>query len=584
MDPARTWRRIGRWGATAATIAVAMPVLATTGASAAATHPRALPAPWTVQAAAGGSVAHPRATAVPTWRLRSGPAPSRARIAATVPDGALVVASTRIRVASAPLVRGPRALLSLGRARGPRLLVGVAAGPSGERRWAVWRRAAGRPAPVAISRVPVRRGRLQRLTLSAAAAAVVVRVDGRVVFRGRAAAVRGVSRRHLAVGLAPGAGRGNVLVASPSVRVVRPRGASPVSKRPRGAAPAGPAPAVVTPFAAPPPSSGLSAEERPYDPGFAFNQPIPAGVPSDARSDAIVFQLDANTTVSKVALSASGEVPPVYVASPGDPLLAVSVGGQATRFRVPAGAVAGGGSDRPMVILDPSHPDFGADTELRLWQASVSAAGLSASGAGLFHYNGDGAVLNPNGTRSLGLPFRGSGTGSGLSILAGLIRPADVRAGAIEHALRFSYSARDFSSRFRAPASKSDQPNGTTTRDPATAMDMGMRLQLDPAVDCASRTVPGRASTGPETRFLRMVCTALQRYGMIAVDGTSDRGLLLQMENQETAPWTSLVGATVSNSYGYLLREAGSPSDGLTRNDTSGIPWNRLRVLERSAL
>jgi hypothetical protein len=270
------------------------------------------------------------------------------------------------------------------------------------------------------------------------------------------------------------------------------------------------------------------------------------------------------------------------VAKPGDPFYSVSVGGQSSRFRVPAGAVAGGGSDSPLVILDPGHPDFGAQTELRLWQASISGSSLSASGSGLFHYNSDGAILNPDASRSLSVPFRGAGTGSGLSIMAGLIRPADVRAGRIAHALRFTYSARDFSSRYRAPATKTDQPNGTTTRDATSAMDMGMRLQLDRGVDCGARTVPGEPDTSAETRYLRMVCTALQDYGMIAVDGTGDRGLMLQMENSATAPWSSLVGATLSGSYGYLIRDRDSPSDGLSRNDTSGIPWHRLRVLERS--
>ena len=111
-----------------------------------------------------------------------------------------------------------------------------------------------------------------------------------------------------------------------------------------------------------------------------------------------------------------------------------------------------------------------------------------------------------------------------------------------------------------------------------------MRLQLDPAVDCQARTVPGKADSSPETRYLRMVCTALQRYGMIAVDGTGDRGLLLMMEHSQTAPWTSLVGTPVFGSYGYLVRDKDSPPDGLSRTDTSGIPWSRLRVLDRSVM
>jgi len=456
----------------------------------------------------------------------------------------------------------------------------VAASAAGGTHWAGWRQSASGAAHVAVSGVPVRRGRLQHLTISASAASVVVRVDGRVVFRGGRAQMRSVSRRRITLGLAPGPGRGNILISRPTARVIAPT-VAPIRKSPAPIHVPHPSP-VAAPAPLAPTALALSASDRPYDASFAFNQAIPAGVATDARSDAIVSQLDANTAASKAVMTSSSDVPPVYIAKPTDPLYTVNVGGQTTRFRVPAGAVPGGGSDTPMVILDPSHPDFGADTELRLWQASISGSTLSAAGAGLFHYNSDGAILNPTGTRSIGVPFRGQGTGSGLSIMAGLIRPEEVRRGQIDHALRFAYSASDFTNRFRAPATKTDQPNGTSTRNPATAMDMGMRLQLDPAVNCAARTVPGKADSSPETRYLRMLCTTLQRYGMIAVDGTGDRGLMLMMEHDKTAPWTSVVGAPLYGSYGYLIRDKDSPSDGLSRSATSGIPWSALRVLDRS--
>ena len=38
-----------------------------------------------------------------------------------------------------------------------------------------------------------------------------------------------------------------------------------------------------------------------------------------------------------------------------------------------------------------------------------------------------------------------------------------------------------------------------------------------------------------ETRFLRMICRALQEYGMIVADGTGDRGLILMMEHSRTS-------------------------------------------------
>ena len=313
-----------------------------------------------------------------------------------------------------------------------------------------------------------------------------------------------------------------------------------------------------------------------------MNQLIPDGIASDARSDAIVAQLAENVSVMKPFLASESDVPPVYVSAPTDPWYTTTVAGTTVRFRLPDSFAIGGGSDAPLVVQDPNHPDYGTDVELRLWQATVDTKNrtLSANGAGLFHYNNDGALFG--GQRSLGQPFLGWGTGWGLSITAGLIRPEEIQAGEIRHAIRFAYSNRDFVSTFRAPAIKTDQPKGTTTRNPATAMEMGMRLQLDPSLDCDTRTVAGYSNQSNETRTLRIVCRALQRYGMIAVDGTSDRNLVLMMEHQSTAGWDSVIGAARYGSYGHLIRDVTSPSDGLKRDANSGIPWSRMRVLDRS--
>jgi hypothetical protein len=338
---------------------------------------------------------------------------------------------------------------------------------------------------------------------------------------------------------------------------------------------------------APPPPSGPTphaAHAVPYDPQYAFKRPIPADPELEPRSDAIAARLAENRSRGAVTLASRSDVPPVYVVGTGDPFYSVTVGGESRRFRVPEGARPGDGADHPLVLLDPRHPDYGRATELRLFRAEVDegARGLAGDGAGLFHYNNDGAAVNPDGSRSEAQPFAGIGTGSGLSILAGLIRPDEVRAGEIRHALRFAYSAPDFSDRFRAPAISTDQPKDTETRDPSSAMDMGMRLQLDPAVDCDARTVPGRSSGSRETRFLRMICRALQDYGMIAVDGTGENGLVLMMEHTETAAWPRIVGDERFDSYSWLVRDDGVPRDGTSRDPSSGIPWDRCRVLKLS--
>jgi hypothetical protein len=335
----------------------------------------------------------------------------------------------------------------------------------------------------------------------------------------------------------------------------------------------------------PPGPIPAAAESVPYDPSFAFRQPIGADPAIDPRSEAISGRIAENRYSGKIFLASRGEVPPIYTAAPDSPFYTVEVGGERIRFRVPPDAQAGGGADHPLVILDPTHPDYGRDTELRLWQAEVDHENreIRAGGAGLFHYNNDGARLNPDRSRSLAVPFEGQGTGSGLSILAGLIRPDEVRAGRIDHALRFSYSAPDFTSEVRAPAIKTDQPKDTQTRDPVSAIDMGTRLQLDPDVDCETRTVPGAPADGRETQLLRMVCRALQEYGMIAVDGTTEDGLILMMEDSETAGWPELVGAERFNSYSWIVRDEESGSDGLSRDADSGIPWERFRVLKETA-
>jgi hypothetical protein len=83
------------------------------------------------------------------------------------------------------------------------------------------------------------------------------------------------------------------------------------------------------------------------------------------------------------------------------------------------------------------------------------------------------------------------------------------------------------------------------------------------------------------TRFLRTLCRALQDYGMIVLDGSSDRVLLLEMEDEATAGWSKILGPAKSNSYSHIIRDQSSPDDGLSRNAGSGIPWNRMRVVAR---
>ncbi len=302
----------------------------------------------------------------------------------------------------------------------------------------------------------------------------------------------------------------------------------------------------------------------------ALNEPIPAGAALDPRSATVTGDMVASMRRARVRLQQEDGVPGVWVAGPQDPFFTIHANGQTLRWRVPAGVTAGGvsGADAPVVILDPSHPDYGPESELRLFRAQIdrTARTITAEGHGVFHY----------GHTSDGRAVEGWGTGWGLS-WAGLVRGSEVRTGEVNHALRMTAPA--ISARWRAPAIKSDQSGDRP-------LEMGMRLQLDPAVDCDTRTVPGRSATGPETRLLRMLCRALQRYGAVVTDGSGMADLysvLMELDTKAggTADWSSIAGSPPNGLWGNVIRDqnANATGDGVVRSATDGIPWARMRVL-----
>jgi hypothetical protein len=159
------------------------------------------------------------------------------------------------------------------------------------------------------------------------------------------------------------------------------------------------------------------------------------------------------------------------------------------RYPIPPGVHVEGGGDRHALLLDRSA--------CRLYELFALRGGAGAWRAG------SGAVWN---LRSRKLRPRGwtSADAAGLPILPLLARYAEVRRGAIRHALRvtvsrsrraYVYPARHFAS-------------GDT--DPSLPR-MGERLRLKRSVDVSG--LPRQA---------RIVATALKRYGLIVADNGSD--------------------------------------------------------------
>jgi hypothetical protein len=160
------------------------------------------------------------------------------------------------------------------------------------------------------------------------------------------------------------------------------------------------------------------------------------------------------------------------------------------RVPIPGDAVPGSGRDHDLVVVDPA-----TRRAYELWRAVHHRDGTwSASW-------GDVTSLDATGVRDVyGHP---SDTGSGLSVLAGVVTLGDVNAGHIDHALSFGSSITCRT--WVAPAIGSD---GTTPGP--SCLPEGSRVRLDPAIDLAA--IPGI------TPLELMVGRALQTYGAYCKD------------------------------------------------------------------
>ena len=318
----------------------------------------------------------------------------------------------------------------------------------------------------------------------------------------------------------------------------------------------------------------------PYDPLVLFNQPIPDNYPSDPNSSAIINRI--KNDWARYNWSYSGEVPTVYEASNSSTTkYSSTISGVTYQIPTPGNIVAGGGSDRPLILLNSSTLQ-----EFRFWKANINSTSktITYSGAGVFYYNNDGTLHN--GKRSLSVPFAGAGTGSGLSYFAGLVTNEDYNSGVIKHAIRFANSCSNSTATYRPPAVKTDQPHSScTSSNPSSSssIEMGSILQLDKSIDCNSRTVPTKTTGSKETKVLRMVCKAMQDYGAIMLDGTSaGGGANFYMEDSQTAFWG--LDDKGKGNYGWIFRPPYYSSDGVSRNGTTdGIPLDKMRVLQRPA-
>ena len=163
-------------------------------------------------------------------------------------------------------------------------------------------------------------------------------------------------------------------------------------------------------------------------------------------------------------------------------------------------------SDKALCIVDREEGfSYG------IWELTGIYPNYTSGNAHRSDLSGNGVEIN--GARESGFP-----------LIAGLIRPEEIRAGEIRHALVFAFDARDGHDQFVFPATRGADFDST---DSKSAPPMGTRFKLREDFDL---------SRYPEGA--KIVLKALKKYGMYLGDENDSRSMSLYF--QSNSDWNGL--------------------------------------------
>jgi hypothetical protein len=210
---------------------------------------------------------------------------------------------------------------------------------------------------------------------------------------------------------------------------------------------------------------------------------------------------------------------------------------EAVKFRIPRGARPNRGDDYHLSVID-------GDSVLDMYNATYDEARdeWSAYSRVVHRLGGDG--VSCQGERCLGA------TASGFALLAGALRPEEIAAGRIEHALVIT-TPHTRQGLTACPATHTDGRSASPDSIP-----IGARIQLDPAFDVDEQSWPA---------WKKMIARALQEYGAYVAD---------------TGGSLSIRGVGDQNTGNFKWAAAHVPEgwrEGALLND---LPWERMRVLK----
>jgi hypothetical protein len=189
-----------------------------------------------------------------------------------------------------------------------------------------------------------------------------------------------------------------------------------------------------------------------------------------------------------------------------------------TSAKIEGGPSADSGDDRHLLYLDTA----GAPSNCTLYELymtqNYSGGGWTAGNGAIFHLGSN--ALRPDGWTS--------GDAAGLPILPGLVRYAEVAAGAIKHAIRFTLKSTQQA--YIHPATHA------AGKDNASLPPMGLRVRLKANVTVAN------ASPAAE-----VLIAAMKTYGLILADNGSN----WYITGDTNDGWSSVSGG-IQTAFGKL--------------------------------
>jgi hypothetical protein len=252
---------------------------------------------------------------------------------------------------------------------------------------------------------------------------------------------------------------------------------------------------------------------RLYSAASPWNVPLTANASIDPESDAMVQTVVDAAHEQGFLIAVKKWSWPIYYADDMTPRYTIPLtaywasGSALTGVPIPPGAAPDPSDDGHLAVIDRS-----TGCEYDLWRAARLPDGMwTAAWA-------NGTDANDSGW----FPDGGSATGSGATGAAGVIRPEELRAGVIHHALAFAYPY----TKAGGPVLPATESDGRSTV--SGAIPEGAHLRLDPKFNLASLELKP---------YERIIATAMQTYGLFLVDSGGGVALVAQNPQSSTVPY-----------------------------------------------